>query len=371
MSDDNKPPLEDKRRCIAKEHADGLKAVIDKAIGAGDKPVKVAIFSHRCPDPDAIGSMFGLAWVLDRAFGLESHFFYDGEISHPQNIAMTNLLTSEIKPVKEYVAAEYQLRMLCDTIPINAGTGEHKVEFDVVIDHHKDIPNGGFAGLVIHMKTGSCCSIIYKLMEQLCKDSWFEDDNDADSKVATAMIIGIKTDTEEMASDDTTEFEFEAYLGLWTFQNSDFLRRIIFWKLPRSWTDLKAAAVGQAVIDEEGYAIVGLGLISDKDRDLIANMADEMVSWANVVTAIAFAVVGGGRIEGSVRSLNASVSISDFCKKLGGKHGVGGGKLGKGAYRFELAGMSIDPDEEDETKDKTWTLIKEKEAKRITRTIYK
>ena len=100
-------------------------------------------------------------------------------------------------------------------------------------------------------------------------------------------------------------------------------------------------------------------------------MADEMVSWANVVTAIAFAVVGGERIEGSVRSLNASVSISEFCKKLGGRHGSGGGKLGKGAYRLGLAGMSLDPDEDEETKDKTWTLIKEKETKRITRTIYK
>lgn len=375
LDEEGKPPLsvDDKRKCaVGKSFSESFKAVIDKATDFGNKHVRVALFTHRCPDPDAMGSMMGLSWLLFRYFNIESDMFYDGEISHPQNKTICNLLDPQLRPVKEY-RDEYGLRMLVDTIPSNAGVGEHKnVDFDVVIDHHKELPNGGFSGLCIHMKTGACCSIIYKLMRYLVRDNiWFEDDNDADSKVATAMISGIVNDTEYMVSDDTTECEFEAYAALFPFRNPSFLKQIAFFKRPKFWVETKANAATSAEINEEGYAIVGLGLIPEKDRDLVSDMAEEMITWAGVTTAVAFAVVGGERIEGSVRSLNASISVSDFCKKLGSRHGNGGGKLGKGAYKYALAGMSIDPEEEDEIKNETWKTIKLKETNRIMRMIRK
>jgi nanoRNase/pAp phosphatase (c-di-AMP/oligoRNAs hydrolase) len=374
MSDDivgNKAP-DEKRRCSAKEHSENLKSLIEKATEGGKKHIKVALFTHNCPDPDALGSMMGMAHLLYKTWGIESDLFYAGEISHPQNNAINNLLDPQLKRAKEEYKAElYALNILCDTIPSNAGVADHKIEFDVVIDHHKELPNGGFTGLIIHMKTGSCCAIVYKLMECLCKPAVFDDDNDNDSKVATAMIAGIVTDTEYMVSDDSTELEFDAFSKMFPFRHSNFLKQIVFFKKPKFWIDVKATAATEAVVDDEGYAIVGLGLIPEKQRDLIADMAEEMVTWASVETAIAFAVVGGERIEGSVRSLNASISVSEFCKKLGSRHGVGGGKMGKGAYRYSLAGMSIDPDEDEETKRKTWDLIKEKETKRISRMIKK
>jgi hypothetical protein len=122
---------------------------------------------------------------------------------------------------------------------------------------------------------------------------------------------------------------------------------------------------------EDGVGIVGMGLIPSKHRDMIADMAQEMVQWEGVDTAIAFALVDGSRIEGSVRSMNAAISVPRLCKDLGGKHGNGGGKLGKGAYKFELGGGSIDEDDEDGTKAKTWELFSEKERNRIVRIIKK
>jgi hypothetical protein len=174
-----------------------------------------------------------------------------------------------------------------------------------------------------------------------------------------------------MVSDDSTELEFDTFSKLFPYRNSNFLKQIVFFKRPRFWIDIKAKAATAADIDEDGYAIVGLGLIPESQRDIISDMAEEMISWASVETAIAFAVVGGVRIEGSVRSLNPSVSVSDFCKRLGGRFGVGGGKLGKGAYRYDLSGMSIDPDEDEEIRRKTCDLIREKEIKRIQRMIRK
>jgi nanoRNase/pAp phosphatase (c-di-AMP/oligoRNAs hydrolase) len=349
--------------------ADSFRQIIErKKQEVPGKPF--AVFTHAFPDPDAIGSMMGMSWLLNRGFGVDADLFYFGEVSHPQNTAILNLLDPQLKRVQEeYDPTKYAGAILVDTIPINAGVGDLKVEFDIVMDHHKEIPNGGFSGLVVHNKTGSCCSIVFKMMRHFCQENWFEDDNAGDSRVATAMIAGIVNDTDYMVSDDTTEMEFEAYSSLFEFRNPEALKNIIFFKRPKFWTDTKAAAAQNAEIDDEGYAIVGLGLIPESQRDLIADMASEMVSWASVETAIVFALVGSERVEGSVRSQNNSLNVSEFCKRLGGRCGTGGGKLAKGAYRYSLGGMSIDTDDDEETKRQTWELIRIRESKRIAKII--
>jgi hypothetical protein len=96
-----------------------------------------------------------------------------------------------------------------------------------------------------------------------------------------------------------------------------------------------------------------------------------MISWASVETAISFAVVNGKEIVGSVRSINASVDMGDFCRKLGGKYGGGGGREGKGSYRYSIEGLAIEDDEDQEIKDDMWAMINKKETKRILRRIKK
>ena len=47
---------------------------------------RIAIFTHPSPDPDAIGSQMGLAWLLRKSHdNIEVDCFYDGHVSHPQN----------------------------------------------------------------------------------------------------------------------------------------------------------------------------------------------------------------------------------------------------------------------------------------------
>lgn len=331
----------------------------------------ISIFSHACPDPDAIASMMAMQWTIQKVYGLESHLFYSGEVSHPQNNSMVNLLSPNLKKIEDQNFDDYALRILVDTVPENAGVNGKEVKFDVVIDHHRELPKN-FEGLLIHKKTGSCSSIVCELMKELISDEEFMDGEiDSDTKVATALVAGIMTDTHYMLSDDCTETDRHAFNDLFEHRNSSFLNQIVFFKRRKFWIERKAAAVEEASVDEEGYAIVGLGLIPERERDLIADMAEEMVSWANVETAIAIAVVGGDRVEGSVRSVNSSLTVSEFCKKLGGKHGTGGGKLGKGAYRLPLGGFSIDDDEDEEDASQAWEAIKTREIKRVNRIINK
>jgi len=348
------------------EHAEEFCKIVDKA-------KRVAIFTHSFPDPDAIGSMMAVSWLLTKVFSIESVCFYEGEISHPQNNTLVNLLDPPLKAIEDYNPDNFDLHILVDTEPSHAGVENYNIKFDIVIDHHKTTPDKDFQGWYLNLKAGSACGTIFPILKNICnsKKIWFEHDNDIDKKVATAMITGIITDTEFMTADDTTEYETNAFSELLEFRSPLWLREIVFFPRPKFWVDTKAKAIENAVIDNEGHAVVGLGLIPETQRDLIADMADEMSKWQSVITAIAFAVVKGDRIEGSVRSTSSSLSVTDLCKKLGGRHGSGGGKRGKGAYRYSCGGLEIDPDEDEEIKDESWELINKKESRRIARIVKK
>lgn len=330
-----------------------------------NKPKKVAIFTHPNPDPDAIGSIMGLQWLFNK-FDIESDLFYSGEFAHPQNQAMVNLLDPGLLKANSFEPELYDFKALLDTVPSHAGV-EDSLDFDLVIDHHKETVESDFKGLFINIKAGSAsgtvCALIFKLGLELDPDS------EIDSRVATALMVGIATDTDNLMSIDSTDYEFMAWSKLFPYRNITALTKIINWERPKLWVDIEADAAKSSQF-VEGIAVVGLGIIPKKHRDLIADMASQMIQWENVSTAVAFAVVDGDRIEGSVRSKNASINVSLTCRELGQERsGNGGGKLGKGAYSYELAGASISDDDDDETKRKTWDLFDDKEKKRIFRII--
>lgn len=328
---------------------------------------KACLFTHPFPDPDAIGSMMGMSWVLDK-LGIKSNMYYDGVISHPQNKSMVNLLDLELIPLSNYDSDLYDqsttLNILLDTVPDNAGA-PNEVSFDMVIDHHKDFPLD-YKGVYLNLKSGSACSVVYNLIEQL--ELEFEEDKLADNKVATAMMIGITTDTEFLMSDDCSDHEFFAWSKLFQFRDPTLLKQIVHYERPKFWIDSKATACAKAIVDES-VGVVGMGLIPQKHRDMIADMADEMVTWEDLHTAIVFALVDGSRIEGCVRTKASSVSAPSLCNELAGKYGLGGGKLGKGAYKYELCGAGIEEDDDEDIKLKTWDLFQDKEIRRVFRIV--
>lgn len=326
------------------------------------KRKKAAIFSHNCPDPDAIGSMMGLEWLLTK-LDIESSLFFSGKISHPQNSAMVTLLDPNLRPLSEYKPEDFDLHCLVDTVPSHAGVGDLDISFDLVIDHHKEMLNGNFKGLFINLKAGSACATIFDMIST--SGFAFEDDNDYDARVATALMVGIATDTDTMMSEDTTDYEFMAWSKLFYFK-VPALKQIVNYRRPKTWVKTEAIAVNSAAV-HEGVGVVGLGLLSEENRDMISDMADAMSTWEDVNTAIVFAMIDGSRVEASVRSNNASTRVPELCKTLAGKHGTGGGKLGKGAYQYDLAGGGIDEDDDELIKEKRWQVLNEKETKKIFR----
>jgi nanoRNase/pAp phosphatase (c-di-AMP/oligoRNAs hydrolase) len=332
--------------------------------------VKVAVFTHPSPDPDAVGGLMGFAWMLKKSYeNLEVDCFYDGIISHPQNQRMVNLLDPDLKLYTECDPSSYDIKVSIDVIPSHAACPPN-ISFDLVIDHHKEAPSNSFKGLYLNLKAGSACSTVYQLIKQ--HGLSFEEDNDNDSKVATALLVGIIIDTDYQTSDDTSEIDHKAYGELFNFRNPVALKQITKFKHPRDWVQARAN-VAQKAHDriKDGVLIHGIGFITSSNRDLIAIVADEMLSWENVETSVAFAIVDGVRVEGCVRSTNAALAVPSLCKELGGSYGGGGGKLGKGAYYFNLGSLSLDNDSEDSSRDKLWECLNDRELKRVFKIIKK
>jgi nanoRNase/pAp phosphatase (c-di-AMP/oligoRNAs hydrolase) len=345
----------------SKGYVERLKELLESG-----KQGPIALFTHPFPDPDAIASMMGMQWLLKKEFEIESHLFYDGEVSHPQQRTMVNLLDPVLKHSSDWVEKDYDFNFLLDTVPSHAGTADHKIPFHVVIDHHKETV-GDFAGIYVNLKAGSCAGTVWHFIDKL--GLRFEDDNDADKKVATALMVGIMTDCENLMAADTTQYESLAFGGLLEFKDTQDLQKIVNYERPKYWVKMQAEA-STRVLTKEGFAVVGLGIVPAEHRDMVADMAQQMVQWEDTNTAVAFASIDGDRIEGCVRSIHASVSVPSLCKALGTSKGTGGGKLGKGAYRHSNYG-SVDDDEGEDTKNMVWQQWNDRERDRIFRVIKK
>lgn len=325
--------------------------------------VKIAIFTHPSPDPDAIGSQMALSWLLRKSYDCEVDCFYDGNISHPQNQRMVNLLDPELKIIEDCDLISYDICIAVDTIPSHSVCPE-KTIFNFVIDHHKETPNNGFKGFFLNVKAGSCCSTIYRLIKEF--GASFEEDNALDSKVATALLIGIITDTEYQTSDDTTELDHEAYAELFNFRNSLALKQITKYKHPKEWVQARANVANCHDKIKDGILVHGVGFLTGNNRDLISFLSDEILSWEGVETCVVFAIIDGSKVEGSVRSENPAVNVPLLCKELGmDLGGNGGGKLQKGGFVYSLGSFSVDGEIKDSIRDKMWEFIKEREIDRL------
>src|SRR5436190_15758274 len=63
----------------------------------------VTFVSHVQPDPDSLGSMMGLAHLVETRLGKPTRLTRDGLISRAENRAMVQLLEIQLEPIEEVV----------------------------------------------------------------------------------------------------------------------------------------------------------------------------------------------------------------------------------------------------------------------------
>src|ERR1700722_17012520 len=87
----------------------------------------VTFVSHIHPDPDSLGSMMGLAHLVETCLGKPTHLTRDGLISRAENRAMVELLDIDLMPIEKATWFDGAALVMVDSQP---NTGRHTFDPD-------------------------------------------------------------------------------------------------------------------------------------------------------------------------------------------------------------------------------------------------
>jgi len=313
---------------------------------------EIPVIIHNFPDPDAISSAMAATQLLKMAGLKPGKIYYSGEISHPQNKSMMTLLNIDAINYEEEPFEVGSEVIIVDTNNIGPESNQSSITAEdavvkVVIDHHKGKnPRGASVDCRF---VGATASIMWDYLVK----TGFDFDTDEGKTLATALIVGITTDTSSLTSDTIADLDFDAYRELIKKVNKQKLISIMEYPLPPYLFDLRQRAfMDENKTIEESTIVSGIGIISQSKRDALPIIADEFLRMTGIMTSVVFAIIED-YIDISVRSKNITIDVGDFVQKV---FGTGGGKQGAGRARIPLGFFSMNGDKE--TNEDTWELAK-------------
>lgn len=325
-----------------------------------EKPdAKFVIMMHDCPDPDCISSAMGVKYIIKKLLpDSEVLMVYGGEVSHPQNKTMVNVLNVPMLSFKDVDSSteggfsELGDYYICvDSLPERCCDKKQHCLF--VLDHHKG--DTKLADIKDIRSNGATASLVYEYLVNLGLDLDAAVDDDAN--LATALLVGIKTDTQDCITENVTSLDLEAYAKLQPLVNHKSLASIINYSIPPYYFELrKNLDIEENIHWDNGVFIGGLGYVNPSKRDVLSSLAEERSRVESVDTAFIFAIVGKN-IEVSVRSSSFTVDVNSICQTTFGKE-FAGGKTGAGAARIPMNYLSVEEAPE-EIKKKVWDAVRD------------
>lgn len=330
------------------------KEKLNQIFSAHEEGSTVGILVHPSPDPDALGAALGFSALLQSKWNLNSKIFHLGEVSHPQNKAMKNILHMVLSDGRDFNPEDFCATVVLDTDI--EGTGLKSDRFhsaNVRIDHHLMDRSNGATIKDIRM-VGSTCSIIWEYLKE------FGISLEANSSVATAMALGIQIDTLNFTTSNTSDLDMEAYREILPHIHQVFFRRILKYDLPKITFEAEAKAYSDKEIRNTSL-VTYIGELSPQSRDVIPIVADRLVRMDSVKTVFVLGIIDNC-IVSSVRSVADGVDVNDVCIKVFGKENAGG-KEGSGGAKAELGtayNLLTDKETVDKVKEEIISSIKEK-----------
>src|SRR5947209_20508784 len=97
----------------------------DRFLAGLQEASTVTFVSHVHPAPDSLGSMLGLAHLVETQLGKPTRLTRDGLISRAENQAMVELLDIELVPINELTVCDNEAVVMVDSQP---NTGRHSFD---------------------------------------------------------------------------------------------------------------------------------------------------------------------------------------------------------------------------------------------------
>jgi len=330
--------------------------VMRETIEKLSKGAKVAIFLQDNPDPDAIGSALGLAWLIKKIQSqVSTNIYYGGEVSHPQNRTLVNLLNIQMKRVdakKEY--EEYALKIFVDV----ASAGKKNLQStrvipDIIIDHHEDNPDGDYILKDIRV-IGATATIICDYIRRAGFD--LNPEVEEDANVATALLFAIENDTGNLVSENTRQLDADCFLYLLNRVDFNILTNVRDYPIPRYFFELEGTANKNKQI-VGSVLVTGLEYLKKERRDALPYIADKFLRMEGIETVVVFGIIEDYLVA-SLRTTNKSISLNSICHSIFGEP-YSGAKTRSGGARVPLGIISPNKSTEN-VRNMVWEALRTK-----------
>lgn len=272
----------------------------------------VYIQTHNFPDPDAIASAYGLSSLLTQK-GMASTIFYGGSVDRYNTLKMIDLLEIPIRSNKQIpnLTSEDEV-ILIDAQAGNANIGQTNNCRLYCIDHHPIYEQSHYLFSDIRPAIGSCASMIAQY--------FFENNIPLTTKVATALIYGLKIDTANLTR-GVAELDLNMFYQLYITCDHTVLQSLDNNTLQLQDLRAYASAIHSiTIIKDTSFANAG----PDCQEALIATISDFLIALATIHLSIVYSIKKDG-IKISVRSVVPYYDSGKICNLALSGIGSGGG----------------------------------------------
>jgi nanoRNase/pAp phosphatase (c-di-AMP/oligoRNAs hydrolase) len=293
------------------DHLDNLRRVVQLRELLEHRE-KVAILLQPDPDPDGIAAGIAIRAILGRK-ATTAPLVSFGEVTRPENRAMVEALGLEVRTITPAELDEFDGLVLVDVQPPVFGEPPpaRVLSVDVVIDHHPE--RSGYDAVLRDLRPsyGATSSILteYLLAAGL----------DLRSKLGTALLYGIKSDT-QLLGRDTSRADLAAFAAVHAAHSPALLRRIERPALPQKGLNALGRALARTRV-EDGIHLLVLGRVRE---DVIPQVADLGLQAEGAEWAVAAGIVGSDLVF-SVRNVGYVRAAGDVVREVVEGLGVGGG----------------------------------------------
>ncbi|MFO0735508.1 MAG: DHH family phosphoesterase [Labilithrix sp.] len=323
------------RRLPLPDRAQRAREFAETLTAAKGKHLLIALRGH--PDPDGIASALAQAHIAQRVGVAKTTIAYCHELSHRENRALVKLLNVEMKKMRNVADLPEPADFIAlvdshDTDPDMIGLDG--IETLTIVDHHRAHVPPRARFIDMRNDVGATATIFVEYLQELFPLSTESDD---DRRVATALMHGLATDTDDFSLARNPDFRAAAQLA--EICDRDLLQDLSRRLIAPSAMDVIARALAALVV-RRNFAMSGVGFVSESERDTIAQAADFLIRREDIDTVVVYGIVGDRFIEGSLRTHSPSVDPALWIEQAFGHDergkAYGGGRRDKGGFRIPI-----------------------------------
>jgi nanoRNase/pAp phosphatase (c-di-AMP/oligoRNAs hydrolase) len=304
------------------------------------------------PDPDALSSAWAYKLITEK-FDIQCDIAYAGTISHQENIALVRLTGLPVQRWTSQTAKSKDLSIYQGCVLIdNQGTTSQLLDLTkqagvpttVIIDHHsiQDGVKAEFADIRPNVRATATILTQYLQAGLLNLDS----STSEHIKCATALMHGLRSDTNRLMQAQEEDFLAAAYLS--RFCDAQLLNAVLQTSRSKQVMDVIERSLKNRSV-YNNFTIAGVGYLRYEDRDAIPQAADFLVTEENVHTAVVYGILHDEDkdldvVIGSLRTTKITLDPDEFIKEAFGQDAqgrfFGGGRSLAGGFEIPMGFLS-------------------------------